>query len=626
MEIKKVEMKNFKPYREAEINFEDKSEGKNLYLIVGKNNVGKTSFLDAIKWAFYEHKPSETKSFMNKRAKKEGNCVTEVHVILDHDGNTYDFERKAKIKEGKFSQDVDLSINGEKKRTSKNEKISELLPREISEYFFFDGEDIRKLANTGRQEEVKGKIERLLGLIDLRKATDHLEDIKSDLNNKIDKEIAKETKETRKELEELKNAGEKLKAKKNNLDEEINDLKKKKDKLENKREELGLKGIEKKRKSIEELDSQITQCKKKIDKLIEDLTKIRNYSYLFILEDRIDELSKELNEKKENSVPHKEKIINKSIEKGSCIICGHTIDQKSEDRFKELQNKGAGQNVWHNLDTLNKAKSHLSNLKKDLGSPSEIREALRKERKKKSNLKDKKQDINLEIDKETRKKSKNLADNIKKIREKIDKKIKHQGKLEDRIENKEDEIAEKREDWKKKKGINRKQESLNEQLNLVEKCIGKLEDLRETTVSKDRKEIKNKVWKCFDEIWKGDEYKDIEFKGEKGYDFQLIEKDGVKPDMDQIGDGVKLIVAISFVLGLNKYSGLDAPLLMNAVLDPLDIGDHESLVKFLGNSDEQIILLLLDASLEPGDTRNIIEKNMVQENRIVKKEMNSSIR
>ena len=56
MRIERVEIHNFRQYRNAVFNF--KKRGKyDLHIILGNNGVGKTNLLNAISWCLYETEP-----------------------------------------------------------------------------------------------------------------------------------------------------------------------------------------------------------------------------------------------------------------------------------------------------------------------------------------------------------------------------------------------------------------------------------------------------------------------------------------------------------------------------------------------------------------------------------------
>ncbi len=145
-------------------------------------------------------------------------------------------------------------------------------------------------------------------------------------------------------------------------------------------------------------------------------------------------------------------------------------------------------------------------------------------------------------------------------------------------------------------GIQRKLqllESLEEALN---EYIHKLIDLR-------REELITEASNVFLKLTnKKEEYEKFEFSSESNYKFQIICKEGAKPDMNKISYGEKEVVALSFILGLNKYSLIKAPIITDTLFGRLSPYVQENLAILFSNAESQIILLVLKDMRENGKT------------------------
>ena len=209
MIIKSLEMKNYRPYRNPPIiNF---SHGeKNLTIIEGDNDLGKTTFLSAISWCIYgkdEHYKKHSKPKCNLDATKElkeGQSLTvEVEVIMeDNEGNDVIFNRKQKYKKtttGKIHKDgkekFEIHIVSDTNDTPLGDpkRYRETrLPDRLQEYFLFDGERLLEWF-TGDTNTVKKEIEKLSQSNLIQNVIDRTETQRKNLNNdlnKLNKELA----------------------------------------------------------------------------------------------------------------------------------------------------------------------------------------------------------------------------------------------------------------------------------------------------------------------------------------------------------------------------------------------------------------------------------------------------
>ena len=195
MQIKKIELHNFRQFRDGSVDFAlGEDEDKNVTIILGENTSGKTSFAQAFTWCMYGETSFLDKSVLNKKVAEEMLPKQEervkVSLSLRHCGVEYTLVRE-QIFQKEFNNSVKASNTifniGIKDKTgnttyldhSKCEsEVNGILPRELSRYFFFDGERINNMGkeiqagkkSTDFAEAVKG----LVGLNGIISALAHL--------------------------------------------------------------------------------------------------------------------------------------------------------------------------------------------------------------------------------------------------------------------------------------------------------------------------------------------------------------------------------------------------------------------------------------------------------------------
>lgn len=227
MKIKTIEIFNWGRYPKATIPV-DVSEDRNVILIRARNNIGKTTLFYAIKYAFYgkkgleshknQHEPHE---WINRQAAAKGDGKMFVELTIEHQGKEYRIQRGFKFyqtntgetiqTDGKEELEIFDQENGQpltdagKENTTKQNWInSMLIPYDVSQFFFFDGEDIKRYTDEP-EETVKKAILRVLGikvLTNTREDLEHTQKLFNDLYNKKLKEKSNDEK-TKERLEQI---------------------------------------------------------------------------------------------------------------------------------------------------------------------------------------------------------------------------------------------------------------------------------------------------------------------------------------------------------------------------------------------------------------------------------------
>lgn len=215
MKFESIKLHNFMRYKgETEVRFSC-NDDKNVTVVLGDNTFGKTTLAQAFRWGLFEE--LNTTNYTKKKdivllnneviatMSPESRQTVSVEIVI-RDGNTqWKFTRTAYFKL-KTSSDRDLAIvqDGESKltmiiirdgvpgkvinnngvNTGADEKkykqgcvqetIENMLPRSLSNYFFFDGERWGD-AKTAKSE-VKGSINTILGVTGLIEMMRHIKD------------------------------------------------------------------------------------------------------------------------------------------------------------------------------------------------------------------------------------------------------------------------------------------------------------------------------------------------------------------------------------------------------------------------------------------------------------------
>ncbi|MDC3214286.1 AAA family ATPase [Pseudoalteromonas distincta] len=229
MKLIKLEINNFRQFYGKQV-IEFATDDKfSVTLIHGENNGGKTALLNALKWCLYEETTDNLQDpnfLINKHALAEKKNTYSVIIQLIHDNRIIEVQRTATHSPRKNTLKVfEISDNGcyaESAEKTPNTLINSLLPKEMSDYFFYQGEGTGTLSSQNDFSHIKGAISKVLGLTVAEKTLSHLSRIKNDYM----KELL--SYDTSSELEQLSSLKEqltfKLKKNKEALEVTRNDL------------------------------------------------------------------------------------------------------------------------------------------------------------------------------------------------------------------------------------------------------------------------------------------------------------------------------------------------------------------------------------------------------------------
>jgi DNA sulfur modification protein DndD len=191
--LQSIKLENFRQFRNESIDFADGSNGKNVTIIIGENGTGKTTFAQAFFWCLYGETEFSDKNMLNKVVASElrpgQEAKVQVVLKLKHGDVDYTLIREQiyrkdnsnRIKPDNTVFDIakkDASGNTSYiKKTACESEVKGILPKELSRYFFFDGERIEKMSkdisNGKKAADFADAVKGLLGLNGMYSAIQH---------------------------------------------------------------------------------------------------------------------------------------------------------------------------------------------------------------------------------------------------------------------------------------------------------------------------------------------------------------------------------------------------------------------------------------------------------------------
>lgn len=193
MLLQSIKLENFRQFRNESIDFADGNNGKNVTIIIGENGTGKTTFAQAFFWCLYGETEFSDKNMLNKVVASElrpgQEAKVQVVLKLKHGDVDYTLIREQvyrkdssnRIKPDNTVFDIakkDASGNTSYiKKSACESEVKGILPKELSRYFFFDGERIEKMSkdisNGKKAADFADAVKGLLGLNGMYSAIQH---------------------------------------------------------------------------------------------------------------------------------------------------------------------------------------------------------------------------------------------------------------------------------------------------------------------------------------------------------------------------------------------------------------------------------------------------------------------
>lgn len=599
MILKSLKIENFRQYLKDEILFSTDPE-KNFTIIQGFNGAGKTNILNAITWCLYgselhrrnvgKNTPEAGLGLYHIIKEKEISPNQSFSVIVEmefiENGSNIIFKREKKFQSDKKGVISASRLDGEEFKIMRKEGkdyvteenpisfIDRTIPKEIEEYFFFDGERLDDYFDIKTGEKIKEAVFKIAQIDLVKNLLRHLNERKTNISHQfeaLNPETGKIQTKIRENEEKIKNKRLLLKETENDLqiaDENIRRVKEllrmadseKVKALQSERDRLEL--------EVKDFDSKIEEVKeKRLTYLVEMCPKILNY--VAIKETM--KLTK--NSEKKGFIPadYKKKFLRDLIDSGKCI-CGTDLNE-NESCLKTLQKTLEETSPLTDIDdVISEEKIRLEEIlisyrdfRDNQKSLSRNIRKLIKDRNDKDKIikeiglkfKDFDEDDikDLEEDLEDNYKSKErsigrkavLNDDIKKIQAEID-------KLEKELQLATRQIDEKTE--------------LSFILDFSKKAVKTAETIQGTLIDKIREDIEEKTSEQFSKImWKENTY--VKVRIDDKYKVSVDHQSGKDAIID-LSAGEGQMLALSFMAALNSVSGFELPIIIDTPLGRLD--------------------------------------------------------
>ena len=615
--------------------FKDKQEiefpqhdTQNVMLLFGDNMRGKTSFLNAIRWGFYgialgRHlREIPRLNLINRDAADEGNWTMYVSLYFDHKGRSFHLSRKIEKRENTtrprndadFEEFIGLKIDGTPIiGDAINYEINQVMPREVSRFFLFDGELLQEYENlliekSEQGKKIKESIESILGVPALVHGRDELQTLLKDARA-IQRKDAQKNEDLQKfaqdqqnheiELEIIENDLTKLTSQRDEYQEKIDEL----DDFLNNTEVVQKKRIELARLDEQQrnIEGDISLANNETHRLLKTVWKdvLANSAQIIVEGLRSERKKCELDRDEVNSLQGQINELQKSLEDNKvCTTCGQDIPISMtlplKKRLDELRAKQTDKKFdFSTLVELNQTIDNLEGIRSE-GEVNRIVDNQKIIINKNVELvavENKREEISEEIkDFDT--------DEIMRKREERLRWLKLLTKVEAEIKERED----------KKEKNNLAQAKISQliarlggiQSSVSNQRVDRMQQLQTIFANgidqlrlKLKDDVEAHAANSFKQITTEKTYSGLQIN--QNYGLSILDKE--KRIINERSAGAEQVVALSLIDGLNKTSGTKAPIIMDTPLGRLDPKHRRNILHYLPDMSEQVVLLVHEGEL-----------------------------
>ena len=618
MILNKVKIRNYRQYRNVDIDFA-KDDNKNFTIIKGNNGTGKTTLLNSLSWCLYgseihDYGDDAAMSICNNKTANLALVGDEIEVSVElefiDDGNLLAFHRVQgydKTKDGlrrqpsldkfeiKTQDGNDIGIS-----TNVYYTLERKIPREIEDYFFFDGARLSEYFQATKNKQIRNAVYSLSQLNLIENTTTNLEKVKSTYINK-QRNISPKIGGANEKINEYNKFIRKSEESLNQAEKDIEEIRKEIDDIDEELINRKSLDVQKDAQRNKELDRKIKGHGEKLDKIEANLKKhvLTKYPYVLSYEAFVKflDLGEESREKGYIPPKFKKSFIRDLLESGKCI-CGTDLNVDLEHRKVLEQLLEETNPLTDNSEELTVALNQVKEvIMKDIESFRSKSIAYHRDIK---DLRNEREDF---IEEKRHIEARLKANPLKEI----EKLINRRRTLNNTKNNLESKIANLKSSIERNRRLLGEQEKLLNQEKRLEKELKeyqrKIDFCNNAIVAASniyhalKEEMREKVEALTKEkfikiSWKEEEFVDIII--DEDYDVYIENRLGELERPGDLSDGEKLCLGLCFMSALHNISGFDLPIIMDTPLGNLDVDMRHNIAEFLPKfvGDKQTVLLV----------------------------------
>lgn len=626
MRLRSLDVSNFRPYYgHVTLDFPDEVPGE-LFLIHGPNGFGKTSLHMAVQWALYgESGRRELYDNANMKARREpGEFKMSVSLTFTHEDHEYQVVREARGKRETIEapdhlsrSELSLYRDGTpvaREQEVAQERVEHIVPRDASQFFFFDGEKIGRYSSTAHTDETRAAIELVLGLRAAQNARDDAAKLKAEVRRERNKALERSDQHVQliDKQETLESEIEKLTEELETVEARLRENEDKRSQYWGQLDELQeVQSLAERRDGLRDKKDEVVSAR---DQVIEELKKESRGLYLRVLAPKVAEAHDECKalyerlREQETGRRLDEAVRDylEKLERQEMCVCGRPLDDEHRTSIEQAVaniRTPTEEGEESASERLPEVASRLEQLRKAQQSAENAAQRFDELKVRKVDLDERLSEVDsalAQVENQIRSIDVESVNSLRNLIEELDNEIRLDDQervgLEHRIEQRREELAELDKKIGKVGSASSTVAALGEQLDLLTRTENAFDEYLVRCAQARREQIEEEANRFFKQLTNKDFGYESMFIGED-FTFHIRASDGTTPNMDQISAGEKQVVAFSFIMGLNQYAKAMAPLMIDTPMGRLDTIHRRNLADALAGLSQQVFLFVTDTDL-----------------------------
>ena len=348
MQLKQLKLQNFRQfYGRQSISFSTDPEA-NVTVIYGSNGAGKSTLMNAFLWLFYEDiNLPRSGRIVSERGMAEAAVGEQIPVSVtlefDHEGEQFTAAREYAVRKG-GTDDLEGEVTNEqltveyiddagnwKQRPNPENTLRQILPERLQDIFFFDGETINELAQSGSQDRIQSSIRNIMGLEIIERGVRHLGHVEGEFEDVMEKHGSDELSELVDRKQSLDAKIDSLETRRDTATESLEETESELEMVKQRQTELeGSSDLQQEREELNDEKDTLQEDIEKINTSLEG--EISDDGHLVFALPAIEETAQMLREKRQKGeIPSEIKghFVDELLELGECI-CGRPLVSGSE--------------------------------------------------------------------------------------------------------------------------------------------------------------------------------------------------------------------------------------------------------------------------------------------------------
>jgi DNA sulfur modification protein DndD len=624
LRLKHLEIEGFGPFADQQRLVFPPGDG--VIVIYGENMRGKTTLLNAIRYAFFGkvlgrgRRQREIHLLSNRERAKQGVFGFSVNLSFDFDGEAYELVRShspkiaAPVSDSDYQAEILLKRGRDVLGQQDRERIlAQIFPEEISRFFLFDGELLQEyeeliINDSETKPQISQAIEKILGVPILKSGRRHLRELAEEAERQVAVEASRHS-ETANLGSALKNAmtiREGQRGELERLEKDLEERHKQRSELEEKLAS-NARAADLMRRRQDALNRASDAAAKQVE-LRGEVKRLMADGWRAVLLGPVRRLREEAT-RSVGAVVDATLIDlrRQAISTGDCAVCEQPLDQATRNRL----NAGlASAALPASGEALARLRAIGGFKEKDVSG--EVRQLIRQI----DELKIEEQHQTEEADELFAQIADTDQNSVRSTQASLAETNKHIGILESGVQAQADKLAEQE---RRVDGLKRKLSQLTVSSNLAEleagaKQLRDGEALFDAAVQEYKQDLRERVEKSASDLFLEMSTERTDYAGltiNEEYGLTIRHVDGTPEHARSAG--AEHIVALALMGALQQNAPLRGPIVMDSPFGRLDEGHTSNVLRGLHRMADQVVLLVYEAEVGRDEARRLLGGRLITE-------------